>query len=101
MLSNRDSETLRGMERRLASDDPALAALLRSRADTVSGRHHRWAHDLVLTLAVLAALPCLLFGAFGSGLVALLFAAGVFMLRRLRFPAQRSAPQPEQPGVTS
>ncbi|HEX4247791.1 MAG TPA: DUF3040 domain-containing protein [Pseudonocardia sp.] len=85
MLTDRERQTLREIERGLSVDAPALAHLMRTRRVRRSVNWVRLTYDAVAAVAVLSAVGCVLLGVVGSAAVAALFAAVVLGARHLRF----------------
>jgi hypothetical protein len=83
MLSNWERRALEDIARHLAEEDPAFAAAM-SRAFPLS----KHTHDVTVVIAALLATLCLALTAVGPGLVAALFAATVFLVRRVQFPVR-------------
>jgi Protein of unknown function (DUF3040) len=85
MLSRREGEALREIERMLSADGPGLEVLLRTQRTDRWWRRVRRVHDLVIAISVLLAVLCLALGQIGAGLVSVVFAAAVVQLRYWRF----------------
>lgn len=81
MLSDWERRALGEIARHLTEEDPAFAAAM-SPARPLS----RYTHDVIVVIAALLATVCLALTSVGPGLVAALFAATVFVVRRVRFP---------------
>lgn len=86
MLSEREQQALREIERAISTDDPRLASALRRTKLSTSAWWTRLAHDAVAALAVILAVLCVALGEVGPGFAAGLFAAVVIAIRRRRFP---------------
>jgi peptidoglycan/LPS O-acetylase OafA/YrhL len=95
MLSRREGEALREIERLLAADDPALEVLLRTQRTDRWWRRARRVHDVLIVVSVLSAVLCLVLRQVGAGLAGAVFAAVVFQLRNHRFAPR---PRPGDPG---
>lgn len=99
MLSEREARSLRDIEQRLTRDDERFAALMDTSAFDRRERRMRHGYDVVLALAVLAAMICVALagdGSLSAGMLALGFALATGYLRIRRFPIHRS-PRERQP----
>lgn len=86
VLSEREQQALREIERAISADDPRLASALRRSRTSTSAWWMRLAHDAVAALAVLLAVLCIALGEVGPGFASGLFAVVVIVVRRRRFP---------------
>lgn len=86
VLSEREQQALREIERAISTDDPRLASALRRSRLSTSAWWTRLVHDAVAVFAALLAVLCVVLGEVGPGFAAGLFAAIVFTVRRRRFP---------------
>lgn len=91
MLSRREGEALREIERTLAADDPGLEVLLRTQRTDCWRRRARRLQNVLIVVSVVLALLCLALGQICAGLASGGFAAGVFFVRDWRFAARRGA----------
>jgi len=94
MLSEPEQRVLHEIERTIVASDPGLATLLTARRAGGPGRGARIAYDVVWVLSALLGVLCLVLGQIGPGLGAVVFAALVLELRRMRFPTVPARPAP-------
>lgn len=87
MLSRREGEALREIERRLSADNPGLDVFLRTQRTDRWWRRARRVHNVLIVVSLVLALVCLALGQIGPGLASGGFAAGVFLVRDWRFAA--------------
>ena len=97
MLSEREIHALRQIEQSIRADAPDLAGSL-TRMEPDQGWSRR-RHDAVVVLSALSALLCIVVGAPGSGMIALMLCAAVVCVRRWRFPQQRFLPHLPRPAL--
>jgi hypothetical protein len=82
VLSEREAQMLQEIEQRLYLYDPGFVALMARESWGWSGRTWRRAQYAVIVLATVLAATCIVLSQVGPGLVAGLFAAVVFAVRR-------------------
>lgn len=89
MLSERDTRSLRDIEQRLMHEDARFAAVMNTPVFDRRERRTRYAYDIVIGLAAVAAVICVALagtGTFGASVTALGLAAATAYLRIQRFP---------------
>jgi hypothetical protein len=90
MLSEREQQALEEIEHGLCAEAPEFAHRMRHPSGRPV-RDSRLAHHAVVVVAALAAVVCLVAGAWLAGIVAALFAMDILLVRHLR-SARRSPP---------